>query len=133
MHLRAGASGPADVVAHGCPLAWADCVILCHSALILCKSEAGAGGASVYGSVLDTGLPQHPDACASAGQVLAVLLTQPCMAAAHSRLAWALGRGIGEYLLQQVDWALQVPPPPLHACWLCAFRGQDAELFCARA
>ncbi len=41
-------------------------------------------------------------------QVLAMLLTRPRAAAAHSRLAWALGRGIGEYLLQQADWALQV-------------------------
>jgi hypothetical protein len=37
-----------------------------------------------------------------------MLLARPEAAAAHSRLAWALGRGIGEYLLQQVDWALQV-------------------------
>jgi hypothetical protein len=42
-----------------------------------------------------------------------MLLARPEAAAAHSRLAWALGRGIGEYLLQQVDWALQVGRRPV--------------------
>ena len=56
----------------------------------------------------------------AAAQVLAMLLTHPEAAAAHSRLAKALGRGVGEYLLQQVDWALQVRPPPLPAyLWAC--------------
>lgn len=85
---QASASGPADMPQHG--PAWS-------FNFLGCRMETKK-------------LPQRADACASAGQVLAVLLTQPCMAAAHSRLAWALGRGIGEYLLQQADWALQVPP-----------------------
>ncbi|BDA40350.1 probable mediator of RNA polymerase II transcription subunit 12 at N-terminal half [Coccomyxa sp. Obi] len=40
-------------------------------------------------------------------QVLATLLEQPGKGALTARLTWALGRGIGEYLLQQADWLLQ--------------------------
>ncbi|KAK9916244.1 hypothetical protein WJX75_000426 [Coccomyxa subellipsoidea] len=40
-------------------------------------------------------------------QVLATLLKQPGKGALIARLTWALGRGIGEYLLQQTDWVLQ--------------------------
>ena len=40
-------------------------------------------------------------------QVLAQLLVQPGSAAALARLTWALGPGLGEYLLQQVGWVLQ--------------------------
>lgn len=41
-------------------------------------------------------------------QVLATLLEKPEKGALLARLVWALGRGIGEYLLQQADWLLQV-------------------------
>jgi len=40
-------------------------------------------------------------------QVLAELLVNPEGAAGLARLTWALGRGLGEYLLQQTDWVLQ--------------------------
>jgi hypothetical protein len=40
-------------------------------------------------------------------QVLAQLLVKPGAAALYSRITWALGRGVGEYLLQQADWMLQ--------------------------
>ena len=44
-------------------------------------------------------------------QVLAALLARPGKAALYGRLAWALGRGVGEYLLQQAQWVLQVEGP----------------------
>lgn len=40
--------------------------------------------------------------------LLAQLLTRPSCASIYTALAWRLGRGVGEYLLQQVDWILQV-------------------------
>ncbi|CAL8467360.1 g6897 [Coccomyxa elongata] len=40
-------------------------------------------------------------------QVLATLLEKPEKGALLARLTWALGHGIGEYLLQQADWLLQ--------------------------
>ena len=40
-------------------------------------------------------------------QVLWVASERPHAAASLGRLAWALGKGVGEYLLQQVGWALQ--------------------------
>ena len=45
-------------------------------------------------------------------QVLAALLARPGEAALLGRLAWALGRGVGEYLLQQAQWALQARGAP---------------------
>ena len=39
--------------------------------------------------------------------MLAELLLNPKRAAGLARLTWALGRGLGEYLLQQTDWVLQ--------------------------
>ena len=41
-------------------------------------------------------------------QVLAALSVCPDKGGLLGRLAWALGRGIGEYLLQQAQWVLQV-------------------------
>ena len=40
-------------------------------------------------------------------QVLLAVTEQPRKAAALGRLAWVLGRGVGEYLLQQLSWTLQ--------------------------
>ena len=39
-------------------------------------------------------------------QVLLEVAERPGSAAALARLAWALGRGVGEYLLQQLSWTL---------------------------
>ena len=47
----------------------------------------------------------------AASQVLAALLVCPDKGGVLGRLAWALGRGIGEYLLQQAQWVLQVCCP----------------------
>lgn len=41
-------------------------------------------------------------------QVLAELAVRPGSAATLVRLTWAMGRGLGEHLLQLQQWALQV-------------------------
>lgn len=60
----------------------------------------------------------------AAWQVLAALLVCPNKGGLLGRLAWALGRGIGEYLLQQAQWVLQVcclqPAQGCPALWLHA-------------
>ena len=52
-------------------------------------------------------------------QVLATLLVCPEKGGVLGRLAWALGRGIGEYLLQQAQWVLQVRCRAQPACTGC--------------
>ena len=39
--------------------------------------------------------------------MLLAVADRPHRGAALGRLAWALGRGVGEYLLQQLGWTLQ--------------------------
>ena len=53
------------------------------------------------------------DSCLDHAQVLGALLVCPGRGALLGRLAWALGRGIGGYLLQQAQWVLQARPAPL--------------------
>ena len=47
---------------------------------------------------------------------MAAILARPGSAAVYAHLAWALGTGLGQYLLQVVDWILQDPGTLLGTC-----------------
>ncbi|KAK9823129.1 hypothetical protein WJX72_000476 [[Myrmecia] bisecta] len=69
--------------------------------------EARARARSAFQEAQQGKLAEQDKAFTS--QVLAQLLVRPQAAPSYSKLAWQLGRGVGEYLLQQVDWILLDP------------------------